>query len=697
MLRRCVPMEDLHRAKVQFVKGVGPRRAGLLAALRITSVMDLLRHYPRRYDDRRQIRRIAQIEDGREETVRGRVLTMGTKRLKKGVSIFQLAIGDGTGVVYATWFNQPFMESRFSVGQELMVTGRAQRRPEIRILSPEFEILGGGADDLLNTGRIVPVYPLSEHLSQRALRAMVHACIEKYADAVPDLLPPALRAELGLCPVSDAIRGIHFPATPAVLEGARRRLVFDEFLPMTLAISLKKRQLAELPGAPKAAGDGPLLRAFLDSLPFALTKAQRRVIAEIRADMARPHPMNRLIQGDVGSGKTVVAAAALLASLDAGFQGVLMAPTEILAEQHWRTLSSLLAAAGVRPRLLIGEMDPGEKAAVHEAIRGKGPALVVGTHAVIQREVRFSRLGLVVVDEQHKFGVAHRARLKAKGDNPDVLVMTATPIPRTLAMTLYGDLDVSVIDEMPPGRGKTTTHLVPPEKMDDAFAFIRREALKGNQAYIVYPLIEESAKLPLGDAAGMAEKLKRAHFHDIGVGLVHGRMPRAERDAVMEEFRAGRTAVLFATSVIEVGLDVPGACIMLVEHAERFGLAQLHQMRGRIGRGKGRSWFLVSGEWATEDAKKRLAALLSTHDGFKIAEADLALRGPGEFFSDRQHGGPDLRLADLPRDEGLLDLARAAAARIAAEDRLLKEDAHAPLRGELLRMYRGRFALGVTG
>ena len=690
-------MKDLYGMKVQFVKGVGPRRAELLAALNIRSVMDLLLHFPRRYDDRRQIRRIAQIEEGMEETVQGRVLTMGTKRLKKGLNLFQLAVGDDTGIVYATWFNQPFMESRFSVGQELILTGKVQRRPELQILTPEFEILGGAGDDLLNTGRIVPVYPLSEHLGQRALRGMVHACLEKCADTVPEILPAALRDELGFCAISAALRNIHFPGTPADLEEARRRLVFDEFLPMMLAILLKKRQLAETPGTTKAAGDGPLLRAFLASLPFALTGAQQRVIGEIRLDMAKPHPMNRLLQGDVGSGKTVVAAAALLAALDAGYQGVLMAPTEILAEQHWRTLTALLAAAGIGPHLLIGEMGAAEKAAVHEAIRGDEPAIVVGTHAVIQREVRFSRLGIVIVDEQHKFGVAQRAHLKAKGDNPDFLVMTATPIPRTLALTLYGDLDVSVLDEMPPGRGKTTTHLVPPEKMGDAFAFIRAEALKGAQAYIVYPLIEESEKLPLGDATGMAEKLKREQFPDVGVGLIHGRMPRDERNAVMENFRAGRIGVLFATSVIEVGLDVPRACIMLVEHAERFGLAQLHQMRGRIGRGKGRSYFLVSGDCSTEDAKKRLEALVSTLDGFRIAEMDLALRGPGEFFSDRQHGGPDLRLADLSRDQGLLDLARETAGRIATEDRMLKAEAHAPLRELLLRNYKGKFLLGVTG
>lgn len=689
-------MEDLYGMKVQFVKGVGPRRAGFLAALGIRSVMDLLHHYPRRYDDRRQIRRIAQLEDGREETVQGRVLTMGTKRLKGGLSLFQLAVGDDTGIVYATWFNQPFMEGRFSVGQELLLTGKVQKRPQLQILTPEFEILGDGGDDLLNTGRIVPIYPLSEHLGQRAMRAMVHACLEKYAEAAPEIVPAALRDELGLCAVSAALRNIHFPGTPADLENARRRLVFDEFLPMMLAIHLKKRQLAETPGAPKATGDGPLLRAFLGSLPFTLTGAQRRVIGEIRADMARPHPMNRLLQGDVGSGKTVVAATALLMALDAGYQGVLMAPTEILAEQHWRTLTGLLAATGIRPYLLIGEMGAAEKAAVHEAIRGDVPAIVVGTHAVIQHEVKFSRLGIVIVDEQHKFGVAQRAHLKAKGDNPDFLVMTATPIPRTLALTIYGDLDVSTLDEMPPGRGKTTTHLVPPEKMGGAFAFIRREALKGNQAYIVYPLIEESEKLPLGDATGMAEKLKREQFPDVGVGLIHGRMPREERDAVMENFRAGRIGVLFATSVIEVGLDVPKACIMLVEHAERFGLSQLHQMRGRIGRGKGRAYFFAAGDFSTEGARKRMEALVSTSDGFRIAETDLALRGPGEFFSDRQHGGPDLRLADLAGDQGLLDLARATAGRIAEEDRMLRAEAHAPLRELLLRNYKGKFFLGMT-
>ncbi|HOE27828.1 MAG TPA: ATP-dependent DNA helicase RecG [bacterium] len=689
--------EDLDGVKVQYVKGVGPRRAALLETLGVRSVMDLLRHYPRRYDDRRQIRRIAHLEEGREETVRGRILTMGTKRLRRGLSLFQLAVGDDTGVVYATWFNQPFLERRFSVGQELILTGKVQRRPELQIVGPEFEVLGGEGNDLLNTGRIVPVYPANERLGQRALRGMVHACLERFAGSVPDILPPALRDALGLCATAAALRGIHFPGTPAELERARRRLVFDEFLLMTLAMVLKKRQLAEKPGAARSAGNGPRYRRFLAALPFPLTGAQRRVIGEIRGDMAQPHPMHRLLQGDVGSGKTVVAAAALLTAVDAGHQGVLMAPTEILAAQHWRTLTALLAPAGIAPHLLIGEMEAAEKEAVRAAIRRDRPALVVGTHAVIQREVAFSRLGIVVVDEQHRFGVAQRARLKAKGSNPDVLVMTATPIPRTLALTLYGDLDVSILDEMPPGRGKVTTHLVPPEKLAAALGFIRGEALKGKQTYIVYPLVEESGKLPLGDATGMAEKLKREVFPDVAVGVLHGRMPREERDAVMERFRAGAIKVLFATSVIEVGLDVPAACIMLVQHAERFGLSQLHQMRGRIGRGKGRSYFLVAGEPATEEASKRLEALVSTTDGFKIAEMDLALRGPGEFFSDRQHGGPDLRLADLSGDRELLDRARETANRIAEEDRMLKKEEHAPLRALVRRNYKGRFLLGVTG
>jgi ATP-dependent DNA helicase RecG len=688
-------MRDLSQIQAQYVKGVGPGRAELLRRLGIRSVIDLLQHYPRRYEDRRQIRRISQLEVGRNETVRGKVLAVGTKRLRKALTIVQVALGDGSGTVYATWFNQTYMQSRFRVGQELILTGKVQRRGYLEIMSPEFEILSAEDNGLLNTGRIAPVYPLSEHLSQRAMRKIVHACIEGYAASTPELLEASLREECGLSPVSEAIRNIHFPDSPAALEAARRRLVFDEFLPMQLAIHLKRKQLAELPGSSKKGGE--LVRRFLKSLPFELTRAQERVIAEVGADMGRVHPMNRLLQGDVGSGKTVVAIVALLIALDARYQGVLMAPTEILAEQHWRTLDALLAPLGIRPYLLTGEMSLAEKAGVYEAIRSNSPLILVGTHAVLQGDVEFSRLGIVVVDEQHRFGVSQRAAIRSKGENPDFMVMTATPIPRTLALTLYGDLDVSVIDEMPPGRGTVVTRWVPPEKMGEAYAFVRAEALKGHQAYIIYPLVEESEKLPLNAARNMAASLSKEQFRDLRVGLIHGRMGREEREEVMRDFRAGRILILVATSVIEVGLDVPGACLMLVEHAERFGLSQLHQMRGRIGRGKKRSYFLFSGQPATEEGIKRLKALCATNDGFRIAEMDLELRGPGEFFSDRQHGGPDLRLADPFKDEELLKLSREIAARIAGSDRRLKSESHRALRELLIKKYSGKFFLGITG
>jgi ATP-dependent DNA helicase RecG len=588
------------------------------------------------------------------------------------------------------------MQSRFRVGEELILSGRVHYRGQLQILSPEFEVLGG-ADNLLNTGRIVPIYALSEHLTQRTMRRILHDCLERYAGDAPEVLGAVLREELRLCPTGEALRNIHFPGSTEALEAARRRLVFDEFFLMQLAIMLKKKQLAETPGAAKRGGAGTLLRSFLHALPFTLTGAQEKVLAEIRADMESERPMNRLLQGDVGSGKTVVAVMAMLVALDAGYQCVLMAPTEILAEQHYRTIASLLGRLPVKLHLLIGEMSPEEKAAVQDAVRTEGPAIVVGTHAVIQSGVAFSRLGLVVVDEQHKFGVAQRAHLAAKGKSPDVLVMTATPIPRTLALTIYGDLDVSVLDEMPPGRGTVTTHWVPPEKIEDAYTFIRDKALTGVQAYIVYPLIEESEKLPLGAATEMAERLAREHLPGVSVGLIHGRMPREEREAVMAGFRQGCVQVLVATSVIEVGLDVPKACIMLVEHAERFGLSQLHQMRGRIGRGRGRSYFFFSGQPTTEEGRKRLEALSGTTDGFRIAEIDLMIRGPGEFFSGRQHGGPDLKIGDICRDEKILTLARCAAERVATEDRWLKADEHKVLKEQMLKKYRGRFLLGVTG
>ncbi len=690
-------MKDLAKMQVQYVRGVGPRRAQLFHTLGVDTVMDLLQHYPRRYEDRRQISRISHLQLGQEVTVRGKVAAVGLRKITGGLTLSQVAVDDGTGVAYGTWFNQPYMKSCFSVGQEVILSGRAQYNRQLQILSPDYEIVSDQGGLLLNTGRIVPVYPLSEHLNQRTVRQIIFNCLDKYAGAVPEILNPELSEELRFSTIGDAVCSIHFPETPAELEKARRRLVFDEFFLMQLAIMLKKKQISGLPGTVKRRGKDRFLNAFLKSLPFKLTRAQERVLGDIQSDMESTQPMNRLLQGDVGSGKTVMAVIALLIALDAGYQGVLMAPTEILAEQHYATINNLLGLLGVKSYLLIGEMGVAEKEEVRAAIRTEEPAIVVGTHAVIQREVEFSKLGIVVVDEQHKFGVSQRARLRAKGHNPDFMVMTATPIPRTLALTLYGELDISVLDEMPPGRGEVSTHWVPEEKIGEAYGFIRREVLKGRQAYIVYPLIEESEKLPLSAATEMAEKLKNEYFPDLKVGLIHGRMRRDEREAAMKRFRDGHLQVLVATSVIEVGLDIPNACIMLVEHAERFGLSQLHQMRGRIGRGRKRSYFLFSGKPTSEDGLKRIEALKTTSDGFRIAQLDLEIRGPGEFFSDRQHGGPDFRLGDICRDEQLLKLSREVAIRVVAEDRMLKMEKYGGLREALIKKYRGRFNLGVIG
>jgi ATP-dependent DNA helicase RecG len=690
-------MAALDSIEVQFVKGVGPRRARILHSLGVDTVMDLLRYYPRRYRDRRQVRLVSQLQDGQEETVRGKVLACGLKRLSRGITLFQIAVGDESGVVYGTWFNQPYMQSRFATGQEVILSGKVRHISQWQILSPEYEILNEEGTTLLNTGRIVPVYALREGLNQRSLRKIIYDCLNKYAGSAPEILCPEIREELRFDSPREALYNIHFPETPAALERARRRLVFDEFFLTQMAVVLKKKQLSELRGTPKRGGGGALLHSFLRSLPFTLTRAQERVLEEIRRDMEASKPMNRLLQGDVGSGKTVVAIAALLISLDAGYQGVLMAPTEILAEQHYRTVKMFLESLGVKTHLLIGEMSTAEKEETHSVLRAGEPVVVVGTHAVIQREVEFARLGIVIVDEQHKFGVMQRARLRGKGMNPDFMIMTATPIPRTLALTLYGELDISVLDEMPPGRGTVSTHWVPIGRLEETYGFIHREALKGRQAYIIYPLIEESGELSLSAASEMAEMLRREHFPDLRVGLIHGRMRREVREGVMNDFRNGILQVLVATSVIEVGLDVPRACIMLVEHAERFGLSQLHQMRGRIGRGRQRSYFFFSGTPTSEDGRKRLKALQGTSDGFHIAQLDMEIRGPGEFFSDRQHGGPDFRLADMRGDEHLLKLSRGVALRVSEEDRRLKRAEHTHLREALVKRYRGRFQLGITG
>ena len=675
------------------MKGVGSGRLRLLGRLGIETVEDVLYFFPRRYEDRSSIKPVSQIRVGDVETVCGEVRALESRRTRKGGALFQMAVSDDTGVINAVWFNQPYMKKRFKVGDTVILHGKVRLFGHVQMAGPEYEILSGGDEDLLHTGRIVPVYSSTEGLNQRWLRSLARSVLDAHLGEVEEFLPRHIIERLDLMPLTGALASIHFPETFTDLEKARRRLIVDEFLILQSGIVARKRKMKFGTAGIVHRVDGRRFKKLLGSLPFDLTGAQRRVVGEISRDMARAVPMNRLVHGEVGSGKTVVAALAIAASMDSGSQSAIMAPTEILASQHFETLNNLLKPAGARVELLLGDLTLKERRAALEAIASGGCDVVVGTHALIQEGVVFRSLGLVIIDEQHRFGVVQRSLLRKKGPQPDVIVMTATPIPRTLALTVYGDIDVSVIDELPPGRGKLTTHIVPPSKLGQAYAFIREKVMEGNQAYIIYPLVEESDKLELKAAVEMADRLGKRELAGISVGLIHGRMGWDERADVMRRFKKGQIKVLVSTTVIEVGIDVPAANVMLIEHAERFGLAQLHQLRGRIGRGSGRAWCMIYGEAKTDEARRRLKAMDETGDGFVIAQKDLEIRGPGEFFGTRQHGLPDLKIGDIVADLDIMETARKEVEAILEADPSLSLPEHARLKEKVIERFKGKFAL----
>jgi len=680
----------------QFVKGVGPRKALLLQKLGIGTVGDLLYHIPRRYLDCSEIAPMEQAREGQFRTVRGKVIEADTHRNPRSrMAITKFVLTDGTGSIAAVWFNAPYMANAMKEGDTVIMSGTVKTYNVRQMVAPEFEVLDTGeAESLENLGAsipVMPVYPATEGLWQKNLRGIMRAAVDLACPEVADFLPPELARSRQLPALGDALRKIHFPENINETKAARKRLAYDELFLMELAMALRHNALKKedktyrVPVTPKV--DARIRRRF----PFTLTRAQDKVIAEIKADIEDPKPMNRLLQGDVGSGKTVVALYAMLAYVANKCQAALMAPTEILAQQHCLTISRFLKNSRVRILPLIGGASKKDRSARLAAIAAGEADIVIGTHAIIEKDVNFPRLGLIVVDEQHKFGVLQRGSLIKKGLNPDVLIMTATPIPRTLAMSVFGDLDVSIIDEMPPGRKKIKTLWVPREKMPAAYDFIRREIRKGRQAYFVYPLVEESTDemtKRLRAATEMARMLGEKVFPEFKVGLVHGRMTGEQKGSVMRDFREGRIQILVSTIVIEVGIDVPNATVMVIEHAERFGLSQLHQLRGRIGRGAEESHCLLFGNPGTPEGEERLKVISRTSDGFKIAEEDLRLRGPGEFFGTRQHGLPELKVANLVDDYALLRLARQDAFSI-----VQKKTPVEPARyGLMLKAMRERFA-----
>jgi len=673
---------------VTELSGVGEVSARLLGLINVRTVGDLLKKLPRRYMDYSQEYPIAHAFYGQEGTVKGTIRAIEEKRLPGKKSMVVAEIADETGALTATWFS-PHVARVLYPGAQVVLSGRfGERRGHLVLEGPEWELLDA---DLLHTGRIVPVYPLTKGLYQKQLRGFVSKALDATGDVLTEFVPEAVRTRAGLLPLATATRAIHFPPDDETLRASRRRLGFDEFFLVQLGMQQRKRQWqTEMPGHPFAVDDAVLER-FCGVLPFALTAAQRRVLADIVGDMRRPHAMSRLVQGDVGSGKTVVAAAAMLAAAAEGFQSTLMAPTAILAEQHARTLSRLYAALpeGERPqvRLLIGSTGAKERRAIAAGLADGTIDILVGTQAIIQAGVEFARLGFATVDEQHRFGVIQRATLRSKGHNPDLLVMTATPIPRSLALTLHGDLDVSIIDELPPGRQAIITRAGGPDDRAREYAAIRAEVRAGRQAFVICPLVEESEQIEAKAATEEWERLRTEVFPDLRVALLHGRMRPAEKDRVMAEFRDREYDILVSTAVIEVGIDIPNASIMLIEGANRFGLSQLHQFRGRVGRGAAQSYCILIAEDPGLDAQTRLGTMVETQDGFVLAQKDLEMRGPGEFLGTRQSGLPDLQVAQLA-DVRLLETARREAERVLDDDPTLASPRHGPLRERLRAFWK---------
>ncbi len=684
---------------LQYLKGVGPQRARLLERLGLVTARDALDWFPRRYEDRREFLPFRKLRVDEVQATAGTVWSVTPAPRGRPRLPLQVAVRDQSAFLSVVWFNTPYLAQVFKRGQRIVLYGKVTRRGPgpLVMQQPEFEIIEDDEDASLHMGRIVPVYGLTEGLPQRPMRTLLHRVVERFAAEVRDGLPDELRRRRGLPASAEAYRAIHFPESLEEAEAARGRFVFEDFLLLQVGLAIRRRRDGTRAGH-AIAPPGTLVERLLATLPFRLTAAQQRVWEEIRADLARPTPMNRLLQGDVGSGKTVVAVMALLTAVEAGFQAALMAPTEILAEQHLVTVRALVEPLGVPVVLLTSGQKGKEREAALAAAASAAAPIVVGTHALIQEGVAFHRLGLAVVDEQHRFGVLQRASLRAKGQHPDVLVMTATPIPRTLALTLYGDLDVSVLDELPPGRQRITTAWRSEARRREIYDFIRKELVEGRQAYVVYPLVEETEASDLKAATAMADHLAKEVFPDYRVGLIHGRMGFEAKDAVMRAFKAGEVHVLVATTVIEVGIDVPNASVMLIEHAERFGLAQLHQLRGRVGRGAARSYcILLASGLLSDEAQRRLQAMRETQDGFRIAEVDLEIRGPGEFFGTRQAGLPEFRAANLLTDGRLLEEARQEALALVERDPGLLLPEHRALREVLLARWRERLDLASVG
>ena len=671
---------------VTYLKGVGPRRAESLRRLGIVTARDLLFHVPHRYEDASTVSPISSLEPGMDATVIGRVVSKGIIPTRKRLRIFQAVVRDDSGVIEASWPGQPFLDRTISKDDMLLLTGTV-RFFHGRQLQPREYVNLGSESESLTEGRVLSVYPATEGLSFKVIRGIIDAHLDALLSGVREYLPAEILRAASLPALPQALRKVHRPTSISEAVEGRSRLAFEELLFVHLlhrranALARERRQGIAFDNRRQ------LTSALKSRLPYKLTHAQNAAIREIFADMCSDRKMHRLLQGDVGSGKTIVGLFAALLAMENGYQVALMAPTELLAEQHHRTISNLLEPLSIQPLLLTGSMTTRDRAKAAKVISGTSPALVIGTHALIQEGTSFGKLGLAIIDEQHRFGVEHRAALAGKGEAPDVLLMSATPIPRSLALTLYGDLDVTTLDELPPGRQPVTTVIRPEKARDKVLEFVRRETDEGRQAYVVYPVIEESEKTDLKAATTMFQRLSEGAFSGKRVALLHGRVPNAERDSTMRAFRDGLIDILVATTVIEVGIDVPNATVMLIEHPERFGLSQLHQLRGRVGRGAEASYCILLGDYGPDSAD-RLRIFAGTEDGFEIAKADLRIRGMGNLFGEEQSGVATFKIADPIRDEELNIEARIAAERILDADPELQS----PGNQGILRVLESRYS-----
>ncbi len=669
---------------VQFIKGIGPQRAAKLEKLGVFTLKDLLYYFPRTFEDRNNIKKIAQLEDEEKVTIKAIITNVNTFSPRKGMTITNINVKDETGHARLSFFNRGYIKNTYKSGDSILVFGKVKiRNDKIELNSCEIEYLTNAPKQ---TGRLMPVYPLTYGVTNKDVMNMVKAAIESEEIEIEEYMPKAIIDKYNLCDIKYAIKNIHTPASKENLKVALYRIIFEELLILQLGLFMFKSGRSESKGIEFTRDEG--LDKILDSLAFKLTKAQSNSLNEIIEDMGSNKVMNRLVQGDVGSGKTIVAMLALAKCVLNGYQGAIMAPTEILAHQHYESFNEVLGGFGITSELLVGSLTKKQKENILERVKNKEIDILIGTHALIEDKMEFHNIGLVVTDEQHRFGVMQRGKLSLKGDNPDILVMTATPIPRTLALILYGDLDISIIDELPPGRKPIETIAIEQKKRDSAYnTLVREEVIKGRQVYIVCPLVEESEAIEAQSAVELVEDLRINYFDDLRLGLIHGKMKPSEKDSVMSDFKEGKIDILVSTTVIEVGVNVPNATLMIIENAERFGLAQLHQLRGRVGRGSHKSYCILIYNPKNEVCRQRMAIMEETNDGFKISEKDLEIRGTGEFFGTRQHGLPELKVANLFQHIKILKLAQKEARYMLGEDRKLQHRENQLLKKEILEKF----------